>query len=142
MCEQDTHIQEVVLRAVQRLGFANPRPQQMEAIKTFILGKDVFVSVANWIRQTGPSRAGTGPIVLPGPIKLMVPIGMGAVDIKYHTGGKYIAFVYWPGPLSVALTANQRRIQGGVWGLQPPYSYKVQAAPPPAFRIAGLNPPF
>ena len=57
MCEQDTHIQEVVLRAVQRLGFANPRPQQMEAIKTFILGKDVFVSVANWIRQTGPSRA-------------------------------------------------------------------------------------
>ena len=34
MCEQDTHIQEVVLRAVQRLGFADPRPQQMEAIKT------------------------------------------------------------------------------------------------------------
>ena len=120
MCEQDTHIQEVVLRAVQRLGFANPRPQQMEAIKTFILGKDVFVSVANWIRQTGPSRAGTGPIVLPGPIKLMVPIGMGAVDIKYHTGEKYIAFVYWPGPLSVALTANQRRIQGVFGGCNPP----------------------
>ena len=27
MCEQDTHIQEIVLRAVQRLGFADPRPQ-------------------------------------------------------------------------------------------------------------------
>ena len=52
MCEQDTHIQEVVLRAVQRLGFTDPRPQQMEAIKTFMLGKDVFVSsFANWIRQ-------------------------------------------------------------------------------------------
>ena len=32
MCEQDTHIQEVILHAVQRLGFADPRPQQMEAI--------------------------------------------------------------------------------------------------------------
>eukprot|EP00731_Ephydatia_muelleri_P008278 Em0004g616a len=34
----------------------------------------------------GPSRARHGPqgyIVLPGPIKFMVPIGMGAVDIKY-----------------------------------------------------------
>ena len=34
--EQDTHIQEVVLRAVQRLGFADPckrMSQQMEAIK-------------------------------------------------------------------------------------------------------------
>ena len=45
MCEQDTHIQEVILRAVQRLGFADPRPQQMEAIKTFMQGKDVFVSL-------------------------------------------------------------------------------------------------
>ena len=36
--------QEVVLRAVQGLRFADPRPQQMEAIKTFMLGKDVFVS--------------------------------------------------------------------------------------------------
>ena len=63
-------------------------------------------------KQGRRELADTGPIVLPGPIKLMVPIGMGAVDIKYHTGGKYIAFVYWPGPLSVALTANQRRIQG------------------------------
>ena len=41
MCEQDTHIQEVFLRAVQMVGFANPRPQQMEKIKTFMLGKDV-----------------------------------------------------------------------------------------------------
>ena len=41
MCEQDTHIQKVVLRAVQRLGFADLRPQQMEAIKTFMQGKDV-----------------------------------------------------------------------------------------------------
>ena len=45
MSEQDTHIQEVILRAVQRLGFADPRPQQMEAIKTFMQGKDVFVSL-------------------------------------------------------------------------------------------------
>ena len=45
MCEQDTHIQEVILRAVQRLGFADPSPQQMEAIKTFMQGKDVFVSL-------------------------------------------------------------------------------------------------
>ena len=37
--------QEVVLRAVQRLGFADPRPQQMEAIKSFTQGKDVFVSL-------------------------------------------------------------------------------------------------
>ena len=37
MCEQNTHIQEVILRAV--------RPQQMEAIKTFIQRKDVFVSL-------------------------------------------------------------------------------------------------
>ena len=48
MCEQDTHIQEVVLRAVQRLGFADSRPQQMEVIKTFMQGKYVFVSL-----QTG-----------------------------------------------------------------------------------------
>ena len=46
MCEQDAHIQEVVLRAVQRLGFADPRPQQMVAIKTFMQGKHaVFVSL-------------------------------------------------------------------------------------------------
>ena len=45
MCEQDTRIEEVVLRAVQRLGFADLRPQQMEAIKTFMQGKDVFVSL-------------------------------------------------------------------------------------------------
>ena len=45
MCEQDTRILEVVLRAVQRLGFADPRPQQMEANKTFMLGKYVFVSL-------------------------------------------------------------------------------------------------
>ena len=43
------------------------------------------------IRDYGPQ----GYIVLLGPIKLMVPIGMGLVDIKYHTGGKYIAFVHW-----------------------------------------------
>ena len=43
MCEQDTRIEEVDLRAVQRLGFADLRPQQMEAIKTFMQGKDVFV---------------------------------------------------------------------------------------------------
>ena len=37
---------------VQRLGFADPRPQQMEAIKTFMQGKDAFFSsVGNWIRQ-------------------------------------------------------------------------------------------
>ena len=42
MCEQDTRIEEVVLRAVQRLGFADLRPQQMEAIKQ---GKDVFISL-------------------------------------------------------------------------------------------------
>ena len=29
ICEQDTHIQEIVLRAVQRLGFADPRPRQL-----------------------------------------------------------------------------------------------------------------
>ena len=45
MCEQDTRIEEVVLRAVQRLGFADLRPQQMEAIKTFMQGKDVFISL-------------------------------------------------------------------------------------------------
>ena len=45
MCEQDTRIEEVVLRAVQRLGFADLRPQQMVAIKTFMQGKDVFVSL-------------------------------------------------------------------------------------------------
>ena len=45
MCEQDTRIDEVVLRAAQRLGFADLRPQQMEAIKTFMQGKDVFVSL-------------------------------------------------------------------------------------------------
>ena len=45
MCEQDTHFQEVILHAVQRLGFADPRPQQMEAIITFMQGKDVFVSL-------------------------------------------------------------------------------------------------
>ena len=45
MCEQDTHIQGVVLRAVQRLGFADPRPQQMEAIKTLMQGKYVIVSL-------------------------------------------------------------------------------------------------
>ena len=45
MCEQDTHIQEVILRAVQRVGFADPRPQQMEAIITFMQGKYVFVSL-------------------------------------------------------------------------------------------------
>ena len=45
MCEQDTHIQEVILRAVQWVGFADPRPQQMEAIITFMQGKDVFVSL-------------------------------------------------------------------------------------------------
>ena len=45
MCEQDTRIEEVVLRAVQRLGFADLRPQQMVAIKTFMHGKDVFVSL-------------------------------------------------------------------------------------------------
>ena len=44
MCEQDTHIQEVILRAVQRLGFSDPRPQQMEAIKTSMQGK-MFSSV-------------------------------------------------------------------------------------------------
>ena len=42
---QDTRIEEVVLRAVQRLGFADLRPQQMVAIKTFMQGKDVFVSL-------------------------------------------------------------------------------------------------
>ena len=45
MCEQDTRIEEVVLRAVQRLGFADLRPQQRVAIKTFMQGKDVFVSL-------------------------------------------------------------------------------------------------
>ena len=61
MCEQDTHIQEVFLRAVQMVGFANPRPQQMEKIKTFMLGKDVFVSsVANWIRQIKGGYGGGG----------------------------------------------------------------------------------
>ena len=45
MCEQDMHIQEVVMRVAQRLGFADPRPQQLEAIKTFMQGKDVFVSL-------------------------------------------------------------------------------------------------
>ena len=34
-------IEEVVLRAVQRLGFADLRPQQMEALKTFMQGKSV-----------------------------------------------------------------------------------------------------
>ena len=45
ICEQDTRIEEVVLRVVQRLGFADLRPQQMVAIKTFMQGKDVFVSL-------------------------------------------------------------------------------------------------
>ena len=85
MCEQDTHIQEVVLRAVQRLGFANPRPQQMVAIKTFILGKDVFVSAEiiyiisgfscqldlqgrrELARATGAGAGGAGPAIA-GPI--------------------------------------------------------------------------
>ena len=40
MCEQDAHIQEVVLRAVQKLGFADPRPQQMVAIKTLASCKE------------------------------------------------------------------------------------------------------
>ena len=45
--DDDTRrIEEVVLRAVQRLGFADLRPQQMEqAIKTFMQGKDVFVTL-------------------------------------------------------------------------------------------------
>ena len=47
MCEQDTHTQEVILRAVQRLGFADPRPQQMEAQlrPSKMQGNDVFVSL-------------------------------------------------------------------------------------------------
>ena len=51
ICEQDKRIEEVVLRAVQRLGFADLRPQQMVAIKAFMQGKDVFVSLPTWIRQ-------------------------------------------------------------------------------------------
>ena len=35
----------IVLHAVQRLGIADPRLQQMEAIKTFMQGKYVFVSL-------------------------------------------------------------------------------------------------
>ena len=54
-------------------------------------GPVAYRAVESW---HGPQ----GYIVLPGPIKLMVPIGMGALDIKYHTGEKYIAFVYRPGP--------------------------------------------
>ena len=47
--------------------------------------------------KAGPSRTGTGPRAIQSLwAPLMVPIGMGAVDIKHHTaGGKYIAFVYW-----------------------------------------------
>ena len=51
-CEHDMHIQEVILRAVQMVEFADPHPQQMEPIITFMQGKDVFVSLPTaWIRQ-------------------------------------------------------------------------------------------
>ena len=50
MCEQDTRIEEVVLRAVQRLGFADLRLQRMEAIKNLLARKRCFRQFANWIR--------------------------------------------------------------------------------------------
>ena len=44
MCKQEQRIDESVLREIHRLGITDQRPHQMKAIKTFMQGKDVFVS--------------------------------------------------------------------------------------------------
>ena len=39
-------IDGVVMGAAKRLGFGDLRPQQMEAIRTFMQGEDVFISLS------------------------------------------------------------------------------------------------